>query len=198
MRAHRAAAGQKSIIGEARHLAGAAALSVVCFAALLTSDAARSQALDASTGEVPLGTFNIRNPHSGFAVVDPPAGVPDVKSDSNEDGSNRWFFEGWQKTAPADTAEELYGKAMAALDSGRVDQAQPLFERLIAEAPRSVQAGEARRHLGRIYSTITGSTTPSTIPPGPPRRYCGHSKCRDFFALAGVAKRLLRSMSTGR
>jgi outer membrane protein OmpA-like peptidoglycan-associated protein len=169
MRAHSAAAGQKSIIHDvyrrAGHRAGAAAFSVVCLAALLTSNAARSQTSDAPNGEVPLGTFNIRNPHSGFSVVEPPAGVPAAKSDSNEDGSNRWFFEGWQKTAPADTAEQLYGEAMAALEDGRADKAQPLFERLIAEAPRSVQAAEARRHLGRIYSTTTGSTTTGSTTP---------------------------------
>ena len=184
MRAHRAAAGQKSIVrearhsiaGEARHLAGAAALSnvclaivclaVVCMAALLTSDAARSQTRGDAAGEVPLGTFNIRNPHNGFSVVEPPAGMPEAKSESNDDGSNRWC---WQKSAPADTAEKLYGEAMAALESGRVDQAQPLFERLIAEAPRSVQATEARQHLGRIYSTTTGSTTPTAYPVPAPR-----------------------------
>ena len=183
MRAHGAAAGQKSIIRDAcrpaRHStghrfaprAGGAALSVVCLAALLalplaTSIPARSQTSDTSSGEVPLGTFNIRNPHSGFSVVEPPAGVPEAKSEQSEDGSNRWFFESWQKTAPADTAEELYGQAMAALEDGRADKAQPLFERLIAEAPRSVQATEARRHLGRIYSTTTGSTTPGPATPG--------------------------------
>ncbi|WP_439544372.1 OmpA family protein [Hyphomicrobium sp.] len=172
MRAHRAAAGHKSIVREARHsisgevrqLAEVAAFSVVCLAALLTSDAARSQTRGEAAGEVPLGTFNIRNPHNGFSVVEPPAGMPEAKSEANDDGSNRWFFEGWQKSAPADTAEKLYGEAMAALEGGRVDQAQPLFERLIAEAPRSVQATEARQHLGRIYSTTTGSTTPTAYP----------------------------------
>lgn len=177
MRAHRAAAGQKSIVREARHsiagearrVAGAAAfsvvsLSLVCMAALLTSDAARAQTHGDAAAEVPLGTFNIRNPQNGFSIVEPPAGLPEAKSESGEDGSNRWFFEGWQKPAPADTAEKLYGEAMAALESGRVDQAQPLFERLIAEAPRSVQATEARQHLGRIYSTTTGSTTPTAYP----------------------------------
>jgi outer membrane protein OmpA-like peptidoglycan-associated protein len=164
MRAHCAVAGQKMIVREARQLARAAALSVVCIAALLTSHAARSQTPDGASGEVPLGTFNIRNLHDGLSVVEPPAGVPGAKAESNDDGSNRWFFEGWQRAAPADTAEKLYGQAMVALEGGRVDEAQPLFERLIAEAPRSVQATEARRHLGRIYSSITGSTTPTAAP----------------------------------
>jgi outer membrane protein OmpA-like peptidoglycan-associated protein len=175
MCAHRAAAGRESNIRDVRLRAGAVFPSVVwsfavCLAALLTCEPARSQPSDAPDGEVPLGTFNIGSPHSGFAVVEPPAGVTTTKRDANEDGSNRWFFEGWQKTAPADTAEELYGEAMAALEEGRTDKAQPLFERLIAEAPRSVQATEARRHLGRIYSatttgdTTTGSTAPSAFP----------------------------------
>jgi peptidoglycan-associated lipoprotein len=116
-------------------------------------DTARAQDPSLNAGEVPIGTFNLGAPHDGFSVVEPPAGLPERKRDSADDGSGRWFFQGWEKTAPSRdaTAERLYAGAMDALQDGRRDEAQRLLEQLIAEAPESPRASVARQQLGKIY-----------------------------------------------
>lgn len=127
------------------------AVALLCGGGAGTS--ALAQAIEGPGPEVPIGTFNIGTPQNGFAVVEPPSGVPEAPPSSGEgDGGKWWFFESWQKASPNDTAERLYADAMAALQAGRTDEAQRMLERLIAEAPRSTQAADARRHLGRIYS----------------------------------------------
>lgn len=45
----------------------------------------------------------------------------------------------------------LFDTAREALDQGRTEEAQSLFERLVVEAPQSQLAKEARRQLGIIY-----------------------------------------------
>lgn len=128
--------------------------------------ASHGQEAGSPPGEVPIGTFNLGSSPDGFSVVEPPAGVQTGRRDNASDGSGRWFFQGWEKAAPNDSSEKLYGDAMEALDKGRTTDAQRLFERLIAESPSSPRAGEARQHLGRIYRTVeTGAVTPSTSAP---------------------------------
>lgn len=128
------------------------------------AERARAQGAGDAPQEVPIGTFNLGHPHSGFSVVEPPAGVPERRRDSVDDGSGRWFFQGWERTPQSDTAETLYETAMKALDDGRTDEAQRLFERLISESPRSRRAGEARQHLGRIYRNVETGTTQASEP----------------------------------
>jgi outer membrane protein OmpA-like peptidoglycan-associated protein len=118
---------------------------------------AQSPAPAAELNEVPLGTFTVRQQADGFSIVEPPEGVPESKQDSSDDGSGRWFFQGWQKAPSSDTAENLYNEARNALEGGRTDEAQGLFERLIAEAPGSARASEARMQLGRIYRGDVGN-----------------------------------------
>lgn len=117
----------------------------------ILSGAASAQDRSVAT-EVPIGTFTLGTPHDGFSVVEPPAGVPERKRDSGDDGSGRWFFQGWESTPSRDSsAESLYTSAMTALGAGRRDEAQRLLERLISEAPDSPRAEAARQHLGQIY-----------------------------------------------
>lgn len=109
-------------------------------------------------GEVPIGTFTIGNPQSGFSITEPPAGVPEPRRDGADEGSG-WFFQRWEQAPDPDTAESLYEEAMQALQAGHTEEAQRLFERIIATAPRSARVGEARQHLGRLYSRVeTGAT----------------------------------------
>lgn len=54
--------------------------------------------------------------------------------------------------ASEDAVRALFDTAREALQSGRADEAQSLFERLVVEAPHSALAKQARRHLGVIYS----------------------------------------------
>lgn len=135
---------------------GLRAAAALAFAAALSGglSAAQAQAEDpaASFNEVPIGTFKLGPSHDGFSIVEPPAGVPERKRDNGDDGSGRWFFQNWQ-TSPRQnvSAEDLYADALKALEDGRKEEAQRLFERLIAEAPNSPRAGAARQHLGKIY-----------------------------------------------
>jgi outer membrane protein OmpA-like peptidoglycan-associated protein len=120
-------------------------------------------------GDVPLGTFKLGNPHNGFSITEPPAGVPESSEGSSEEGSGRWFFQRWEQSSPSDTADDLYDEALDALKDGRTDDAQRLFERLVATAPRSKHAGEARQHLARLYNTVeTGSTNGAPAGDGRP------------------------------
>jgi peptidoglycan-associated lipoprotein len=107
--------------------------------------------------EVPIGTFKLGAPQSGFSVVEPPAGVPDGQGESSDGGSGRWFFQNLEQGPNGDSPEDMFSDALAALDDGRTADAQRLFERLIADAPSSPHAAKARQHLGRLYSTAAGS-----------------------------------------
>lgn len=128
--------------------------------------ASYGQEADPPPNEVPIGTFTLGGSPNGFSVVEPPAGTPVGRRDTTNDGSGRWFFQGWEKSGPNDSSEDLYSDAMAALDRGRTTDAQRLFERLIAESPDSPRAGEARQHLGRMYRNVeTGAVAPSANAP---------------------------------
>ena len=152
--------------GQSRHTGRIARGLVVagsCIAALLGLAAEPGDALaqdPARDHEVPIGTFKLGPSrevpsHDGFSIVEPPAGVPDRKRDGTDDGSGRWFFQGWDTPRSREpSADDLYAAARSALDDGRRDDAQRLFERLIAEAPDSPHVADARRSLGQIYRSI--------------------------------------------
>lgn len=125
-------------------------MSAAALWGMIASGAAEAQ------NEVPPGPFNLNTPHEGFSIVEPPAGVPDRRRDGSEDGSGRWFFQGWNTSKPSaeSSAESLYASALKALEAGRRDEAQRLFERLISEAPQSPRARAARQHLGEIYRSV--------------------------------------------
>lgn len=152
MRAERAAVDESPATIGLLGMALMAFVMIEASALHLAAGVAHAQASDAPSSEVPIGTFNLGQPQHGVSVVEPPAGMSSGHDGDAGEGGNRWFFESWYKSPPPDAAEPLYGKAMRALEAGRMDEAQRLFERLIAEAPLSAQAAEARRHLGRIYS----------------------------------------------
>ncbi len=114
----------------------ACVLSVIAMgiAAALAATAAVAQE---DTG-VPIGTFSLE-PRPGPAVdpVDrrsvrqPPALV--AEPSANEE------------------LEELFSDALAELEAGRSWEAQRLFERLVARAPESGLANDARRYLVELY-----------------------------------------------
>lgn len=117
------------------------------------------RALAQEPGEAPIGSFQLGNPHDGFLITEPPAGVPESKNEAPEDGSGRWFFQRWDQSGASDAADDLYDDAMQALKDGHTEEAQRLFESLVATAPRSKHAAEARQHLARLYNRVeTGST----------------------------------------
>jgi peptidoglycan-associated lipoprotein len=96
--------------------------------------------------EVSIGTFNL-NP-------------PPVRTRSETQGplggdSSKISSDALKAPAPAADVRtaELFDDALAALNSGRNDVAQRLFERLIAEAPDSTLARDARGHLADLYRT---------------------------------------------
>lgn len=89
--------------------------------------------------------------HRGFSVVEPPDGLSDARRDNADEGSGRWFFRSWRSVSPQDTAQSRFDAAMKMLDAGDKAEAQRRFEQLIADAPNSKPAAEARLHLGRLY-----------------------------------------------
>jgi len=128
------------------------------FPVLLASGAVRAQESGPGHNEVPIGTFKLGQPQSGFSVDESPAGLSAGQPrDNSDDGSGRWFFETWDTSSKAPPPESLFSDALAALADGRTADAQRLLERLIAESPDSPRAAEARQHLGRIYSAAASS-----------------------------------------
>ena len=78
-----------------------------------------------------------------------------VESGPAESGRGTGAGPGWARLPQAmgaDTSRDLFDEAAAALAAGRIDEAQRMFERLVASDPRGVLAADARRHLGRIYA----------------------------------------------
>lgn len=151
MRTPRASAGLRpssSATGTLRAVALAAFLAAAPFVFCQSSKAEEPDGAERGPRS---GAFGFADPQSGVSVVEPPAGVPGRGSAGADDGSGSWFFQSVDNEPAADLAERLYKDARQALDAGRTDEAQRLFERLIAEAPASAEAAEARRHLGEIY-----------------------------------------------
>lgn len=155
------------------------------------SQSARAQVHNpnAEFNEVPIGSFTVGRPADGFSIVEPPEGVPETRQDNEEDGSGRWFFQGWERSPPSDTSEALYKEARNALESGRVQEAQALLERLIADTPGSPRAAEARMQLGRIYRGDIGpaSATETGALPTPSAREASSSWSKTPEGLRPVA-----------
>lgn len=149
-------AGRCAIGGRGTRVRDGAVLALAVLLCGGAVSAVQAQAQDpGSFNEVPIGTFTLGPSHDGFSIVEPPAGVPERRRDSADDGSGRWFFQNWQTSPRQDmSAEDLYADALRALEDGRRDEAQRLFERLIAETPNSPRAGAARQHLGKIYRGV--------------------------------------------
>lgn len=135
----------------------------VVLAAVIALAPARAQESETNPSEVPIGTFKLGTPHKGFSIVEPPDGVPKAQRDGADDGSGSWFFQGWDSAPSKNTsAEDLFRDGMKALDAGRREDAQRLFERLIAEEPDSPRVAAARQHLGQLYlSTEAAASVPS-------------------------------------
>ncbi|WP_334147033.1 OmpA family protein [Hyphomicrobium sp.] len=163
-----------------RRIALRFAVAGLCVAPLAIGAAtlgiAQAHEQEADGAEVPIGTFTLgpreaTPPHDGFSIVEPPAGVPERLRDSADDGSGRWFFQGWDTPrSRGASAEDLYRDGKAALDQGRRDEAQRLFERLIAEAPDSPRVAAARQYLGQIYRSVetAAPVAPARGQPGDP------------------------------
>jgi peptidoglycan-associated lipoprotein len=96
----------------------------------------RTAIAEESDNDVPIGTFNLSPSVTG----------------ATPSGSDRSDRPGHPLADEA--TEELYDDAVAALGARRDAEAQRLFERLIAEAPDSALAKEARRHLAKLYRTM--------------------------------------------
>ena len=107
----------------------------MCLAAALAAGTADAQ----EKTEVPIGTFDLD------ARPTPPAVDPVA----------RWS--GRQRPvlvadpSADEELEELFSDALAELQAGRGWEAQRLFERLVARAPESGLADEARRYLVELY-----------------------------------------------
>ncbi|WP_139247838.1 OmpA family protein [Hyphomicrobium sp. CS1GBMeth3] len=135
------------------------------FAAVAFCGAAVAQAQNgAGFNDLPDNThpFDLNTPHDGFSVVDPLEGVPERRRESDE-GVGSWFFPGWSSKPSAEkSAEDLYKAGTAALEAGRREEAQRLFEQVISQDPGSARARAARQQLGEIYRGVTGE--PQAIP----------------------------------
>jgi len=129
----------------------AAAMALVVFANMPRASA-QMQGSDPAINEVPIGSFTIGEPQDGFSVAEPPAGVPDLSRKSDDEGGSSWMVEGWQRFPTRAAADDLYSEGLKALEAGRMDEAQGLFERIVSMVPDSAVAGAARQHLGLIYS----------------------------------------------
>ena len=142
-----------------------AVLAAVGFAAaVLTPGVAGAQGPQDGSDEVPIGTFTLGDSHSGFSVAEPPDGVS--RREQSNDGSG-WFFEGLNAPkGESVSAEGLFKDALTALDAGRRDEAQRLFEQLIADAPNSPLVAKARQHLGQIYLSTEAAASSDRKAPG--------------------------------
>jgi len=147
----------------------AASLGAALLLVAVVASAARAQTPGLDTNEVPLGAFTIDPHQDGVSVSDPPAGVSSVRTrrDGDEEpATGRWFFPSVEPPTSEDLAQSLYKDARGALDAGHLADAQRLFERLLAEAPNSAFATEARQHLGRLYRAVeTGASSEQQVQP---------------------------------
>ena len=127
-------------------------------------DAVDSHGGAGSAGGIPgAPALPLRSPqpsHVGPAVIDSWSARDGGVADTKQAPSRQ------PPTAPgrADSGDAavraLFETAREALDQGRTDEAQGLFERLVVEAPQSQLAKETRRQLGIIYRSA--AETPAT------------------------------------
>ena len=141
----------------------AVAVSVLAPVALLDADRASAQTMDfapdASADAPSSKTFTF-----GLSVVEPPDGLSATRRETPDEGSRGWFFRSWRSPSAADTARDSYEQAVTALEAGKTAEAQRLFEQLIADAPNSTHASEARRHLGQLYRRQAAVTETESLP----------------------------------
>ena len=118
---------------------------------------ARIEPVEAQTrDEVPIGTFNLQSPANSA----PPAPTstpltPDRNPDSDGgNGTTSWFLPHFDFSSPEsrNSIDAVFKKAVDAFDAGRSEEAQRLLEKVIAGAPGSPLATQARRYLATLYS----------------------------------------------
>lgn len=132
MTRRRAAAGRAGCCVLALIIAGLTRFEVVLPAAV---------AGETEPDEIPIGTFQV-GPRAEAARGD------EAHSSAPTHGAPQEFA---KPSSPHTAIGGLYEDAVMALNSGRRAEAQRLFERLIAEAPDSAAAGQARGHLAALY-----------------------------------------------
>ena len=125
-------------------------------------------AADDDESEVPIGTFYLK---PDLGPDRRPVEPPDARG---EPGA------GYGTEAASEAVEELFKTALAALEAGRKASAQRLFERLIARAPDSARAAEARRYLAALYLVPGEKPAPAegrgkTLRPGAEGRPAGEA-----------------------
>lgn len=131
-------------------------------AGAVASGPASAQELEFAPDASSTSTFSF-----GLSVVEPPDGLSDTRRGNADEGSGRWFFRSWRSVSPEDTAQRSYDEAVKALEAGKTTEAQRLFEQLVADAPNSKLASEARRHLGQLYRRQAAAVTETeSLPAG--------------------------------
>lgn len=127
---------------------------LVCLAALGAALARIEPVQAQSRDEVPIGTFNLQSPADSSPPAPSPL-TPDRNPDSDGgNGTTSWFLPhfDFSPSEPSEPTDAVFKKAVEAFDAGRSDEAQRLLERVIAGAPGSPLATQARRYLATLYS----------------------------------------------
>lgn len=129
--------------------------------ALLAAGAVSGGMAADDESEVPIGTFHLNaRPAPEANTVDPVVQSPERRDSGRAGGSDQ-------------AADKLFSDALAALEAGREQSAQRLFERLVARAPDSAIAARARRHLAELYRAAPAG--PGTVPERPASARAGDS-----------------------
>jgi peptidoglycan-associated lipoprotein len=121
---------------------GASAVILTCVALLTAALWAGAAAAD-DRRERLIGTFDLE-----AAEAAPPRDATDAVVRPAE---RRGPAQDGAQDVVDEATEELLSDALAELSAGRTENAQRLFEQLIARAPASSLAGEARRYLADLY-----------------------------------------------
>lgn len=118
-------------------------------------DAVESHGGAGSAGGIPgAPALPLRSPqpsHVGPAVIDSWSARDGGVADTKQAPSRQVPVTPGRADSGDAAVRALFDTAREALDQGRTDEAQGLFERLVVEAPQSQLAKEARRQLGIIY-----------------------------------------------
>jgi peptidoglycan-associated lipoprotein len=131
---------------------GSCALVLIFFGLAFAAFSVRKAvAQDSAADEVSIGTFTLSSPQ-GDARSNGPGSTGGDSSEMRRDASRA------PQISDDGRTRELFEDALAALNGGRSEAAQRLFERLIAESPDSALAREARGHLAELYRFPSRST----------------------------------------
>jgi outer membrane protein OmpA-like peptidoglycan-associated protein len=129
---------------------GSCAFVLIVFGLAQSAFPLPATAGESGEDEVSIGTFTLsplqskqRRDAPGSALENPPERSPVTSTSPAAPGEGRTL--------------DLFEDALAALDAGRNADAQRLFERLVAEAPDSALAKEARGHLAELYQGASRS-----------------------------------------